>query len=315
LKYFRTHISLTIFLFCCCAIWGGAQPFVKASADKRAIRIGEPISIKLTATWPGKDSFSSGFVIPDSIPHFDIWENHPRTVIKDGFEQNLVVTSYDSGVFAIPQFRLATPDIDIPPPGYATDSIRISIQPVNVDTLIDYHDIKDILEVEPVKQWPFILAIVGGTILAGLVLYYLLKKSKVAKSAAKNPTTKGTPFEIAMSALEALDHRSPAITSKQFYTQLTVIHRNYLQDAYLFRSYQQTGDEIILQAKPLLETDLFYNFANTVRLADAAKFAKYEPSRAEWVSSIASIKNTIIALEKKMQAAHSINQPQTPAVS
>jgi len=316
LKTKGIHIIFILSL-CFQVLHGLSQPIVKATSDRRAIRIGEPITVKLSATWAGKDSFSSGFVIPDSIPHFDIWEKYPRSVIKDGFEQSLIVTSYDSGVFAIPQFMLATPNIDVPPPGYRTDSIRISVQPVNVDTLMDYHDIKDILDVPPVSQWPFILAIVGGTLLALVVLYLLLKKTKLTKNGFKTSLPKGTPYQVAIKALEDLENSSQASNSnsKQFFTQLTAIHRTYLQDAYMFKSYYQTGDEIILQARPLLGTDLFYAFANTIRLADAAKFAKYEPPKAEWLSSIGNIRDTINVLDKKMQEASSNYQPQTPAAS
>ena len=275
----------------------------KASASRVSIKIGEPITIKLTALWPGKTGFTSGFIIPDSIPHFDIWEKQPPVAIKDGIEQQLTVTSYDSGRFSIPGFRLTTPTLKATKEGYITNSIGISIMPVNVDSLLDYHEIKDIIEVAPIEQWPYILAIVLITLAAGIGLYFMLKKLGVGKKPTRLDYENSlAPYPAAMLALDQLEQncQQQIANCKLHFTQLTHIYRTYLYDAHQFRSHQQTGGELILQARPLLQEDVFFQFANTIRLSDAAKFAKYEPPKAEWITSIKNIKDAITEMDKTL---------------
>ncbi|MEO7313501.1 MAG: hypothetical protein ABIX01_24170 [Chitinophagaceae bacterium] len=298
------HIILAFSTILLCSIQSEAQPIVKATVNTTAIRIGEPIIVKLTATWPGNPGFTNGFVIPDSIPHFETWEKTNAVIVKDGIEQILTVTSYDSGRFAIPSFSISTPNIEKPGPGYSTDSILINVSPVNVDTLKEYHEIKDIIEVSPNPQWPYILAIAGITLIAGIGLYFLLKKLGIGKKPARrNSENTMHPYQAAVQALGKLEKDISTTASNPFFTQLTHIYRNYLSDAHNFRSHQQTGDELILQAKPLLSQELFFQFANTIRLSDAAKFAKYDPPKGEWNASIKTIGQALEAMEKTKQVS------------
>ncbi len=279
-------------------------------ANRNSIRTGEPVTIKLTALWPGQSGFTNGFIIPDSIPHFDIWEQQQPVAVKDGIEQLLTVTSYDSGQFTIPAFVLTTPTITTEP-GIATESIRIEVKPVNVDSLKEYHDIKDIIEVAPLEQWPYILGIAIATLLAGIGLYFLLKKMGVGKKPTRLDFENSmAPYPAAIYALDQLENdcQLPTTNCKLHFTRLTDIYRTYLNDAHQFRSHQQTGGELILQARPLLQGDVFFQFANTIRLSDAAKFAKYEPPKTEWISSIKTMKQTITQMDKNLYQPKSIPQ-------
>ncbi len=270
--------------------------------NRSTIRTGEPVTIKLSALWPGQSGFTNGFIIPDSIPHFDIWEQQQPVAVKDGIEQLLTVTSYDSGQFTIPAFKLTTPTITTGN-GTFTESLRIDVKPVNVDSLKDYHDIKDIIEVAPLEQWPYILGIAIATVLASIGLYLLLKKLGVGKKPTRLDFENGmNPFAFAMAAFEKLeqDCQLSSANCKLYFTRLTDIYRTYLNNAHQFRSLHQTGGELILQARPMLQEDVFFQFANTIRLSDAAKFAKYEPPKTEWLSSINTMKTTITEMDKHL---------------
>ena len=310
LKRKLQHIIPCFFLLVFCNEWGSAQPVVKAMVNRTTIRTGEPVTIKLSALWPGKSGFTNGFIIPDSIPHFDIWEQQQPTAVKDGIEQLLTLTSYDSGQFTIPAFKLTTPTIttgnDI-----ATENILIDVKPVNVDSLKDYHDIKDIIDVPPIEQWPYILGIAIATLLASIGLYFLLKKMGVGKKPTRRNFENGlNPFAFAMAEFDKLelDSQQSTINPKLYFTRLTDIYRTYLNDAHQFQSHQQTGGELILQARPMLQEAVFFQFANAVRLSDAAKFAKYDPPKTEWISSINIIKQTITEMDKHLYKSQSIAQ-------
>lgn len=275
----------------------GAQPVLSITATKKTIRTGEPDTIQLKADWPGH-SLQKGFIIPDSVPHFEVWDVGNVVESADGSTQQVVITSYDSGYFSLPPFELAEMK------NAKTDSFPIRVQPVNIDSLQDYHDIKDIIEVPPVSQWPYILFIAGFTVFALVALYFLLRNTRKDKQSEAGPVTKAGAFQRAMDALQKLESeaRQPGL-AKPFYTSLTGIYRTYLKEAYRWRSLQQTGGELIIQAKPLLSEELFYQLANSIRLSDAVKFAKYEPAPADWLSSLVIIRQAVETLEKK-RATH-----------
>ncbi len=309
LKSRLLHIVPYFFLLFFCNVWVNAQPEVKALASKNTIRTGEQITIKLTALWPGHSGFTTGFIIPDSIPHIDIWEQQQPLAVKNGIEQQLTITSYDSGQFTIPAFKLNTPTAQTPAATFATSSIIVNVMPVNVDSLKEYHDIKDIIEVPPIKQWPYILGIAIATIAAAIGLYFLLKKMGVGNKPTRLDFENSmAPYPAAMYALNLLEQDCKLQTTncKLFFIRLTNIYRTYLNDAHQFRSHQQTGGELILQATPLLQGDLFFQFANTIRLCDAAKFAKYEPPKTERIASIKTIKEAITEMNTNLYKPQSI---------
>ncbi len=289
-----TRFTHTLFILFGLFLIAASQPVVSISATKKMIRTGEPDTIQLKATWPGH-ALQPGFAVPDSFPHFDVWDKGTAIAGDNGFTQNVIVTSYDSGRFSLPPLQLVAMNES------RTDSLAIDVRPVNVDSLQDYHDIKDIIEVPPVPQWPFVLFIAGLTLVSLVALYFLLRKTGIDKESAVAQVLKAGAFQRAMDALEKLElqAKQPGL-AKPFYVSLTGIYRTYLQEAYRWRSLQQTGSELIIQAKPLLPEELFYRFANTVRLSDAVKFARYEPVQIDWPTSLTAIRQTIETLEKKL---------------
>jgi len=266
-----------------------AQP--NAIPDKAAIRIGEPIHVQLSSI---SATANDGFIFPDSVPHFDIWDKGQPKKSGDTLIQNITITSYDSGKFDFPEISLM---------GAAnnahTNSFSVDVQPVNIDSLKDYHDIKDILEVPPLPQWPYILGIGLITLLAAATFYYFLKKSSITQKKKTVFIPRGNPFERAMQSLEKLRETQAATNTQPslFFTELTNIYRAYLAESRNWHSLQQTGDELILQAKPILNHELFFQFANTLRLADAAKFAKYNPPIEEWKTSLSVISDALKNLD------------------
>src|SRR5580704_8027037 len=78
---------------------------VKATVDKQTILIGEPFHLLLEATVP--DNLPFAWPGLDSMPHFDWLEKGKiDTTVRPGersYRQNLTVTSWDSGAWAIPR--------------------------------------------------------------------------------------------------------------------------------------------------------------------------------------------------------------------
>lgn len=265
------------------------------SVDKKNVTIGEPVTIHLKAT--GVNA-SATFQMPDSIPHFEIIDVQKPQFIQNSIDQQLTLISFDTGKFSISPFSLNAPG------GAVTNSIGVIVTPVNVDTLKDYHDIKDIIDVPANSQWLYILIIAVVTLLALIGLIYIWRKKKLGNQ--KRGEVIGDPFKVAMDELIRLEKSLPQ-NSKNFYTSLIDIFKNYLNTAHHYHSHQRTGDELILYAKPLLENQFFYHYAETIRLSDAAKFAKYETQTDENKNSIEVIRQAISTLDDGKKAAENIN--------
>jgi hypothetical protein len=263
----------------------------KATVDKNNIVIGEQIHLHLEADFPAHEPMRFFFI--DSIPHFEILERKKiDTIDKDKgikLSQSLTVTSFDSGHWVIPAFELAG---DKP---MFTDSIPINVGFSPFDPNQDYHDIKDVIDVqaeeEKKKDWYWYIA--ASALILAAIIYLLARKKK--KPEAKAPPI--DPFKEAKHELEKL--RKENLPSKLFYTRLVDIFRLYTSRRKGIESMQKTTDDLTVQLKSLkLPLEDFNQLAQTLRMSDFVKFAKYEPTEKEKTDSFNIIKGTIESIQK-----------------
>jgi hypothetical protein len=262
-------------------LFGGtifSQVSVKASVDRDKILIGEPIRLTLQAYTPLGEPIS--WFPLDSIPGFDFIEKGKLDTIENvdnkKLEQQLVITSFDSGQVAFPPLELKVGD-NI----YYTDSIMIDVAYINFDPAADYRDIKAIEEVEGARASWLPWAIGAAIILAiGLIAWFMLvRKKKIITTTT--PEIKLSPYEEAMESLARLrqyDWTAPGAT-KHYYTELNDILRHFVQRRMKMASLEKTNDELILQ---LQQSDMgkenFTKLVQTLRMSDFVKFARYQPA-------------------------------------
>ena len=257
-----------------------AQPpiVVKATVDKQKIMIGQPIQLMLEATVPGDAPLT--WPTLDSLPHFEWMEKGKvdSTSRPDGryYRQYLTVTSFDSGFWAIPQLPFLAGNKK-----YLTDSVRIEVGFTKFDASKDYHDIKDIIDVpNPFAKW--ICWIVAGVTLISLALVvWLVRKKKLLKQlfTTKEPP-RLSPYEEAIEQLQQLEQqRLPESGSvKVYYTRLNDILRQFIARKLGIASLSETNEELIGQLRPLpIASTEFDRLAETLRMSDFVKFAKYQP--------------------------------------
>jgi uncharacterized integral membrane protein len=264
---------------------------VKAAVDKNKILIGETIQLSLEADIPENEAIR--FFIIDSIPHFEIKEKQKidtsntseGTVLK----QIILITSFDSGHWVMPPFVLGE--------NIATDTIPVDVVFSDFNPEQDYHDIKDIIEVNPEpekEKWWLWYAIGGGALLIILLLIYLLRKKKPAVQAL---ATIINPYEEAMKQLEKL--RNEKTDQKQYYSRLVDIFRLYISERKGIHSLQKTTDDLVVQLKGMPVTkEQFEKLSQALRLSDFVKFAKYVPAPDDDKAIFETIKNSITAIEK-----------------
>jgi hypothetical protein len=275
---------------------------IQATVDKQKIVIGEPIHLKLDITIPDNVSFAWPGL--DSLPHFD-WLDKGKidTTVRPGersYEQYLTLTSFDSGTWAIPRLPFLVGNSKA-----YSDSIRISIGYTNIDSLKDFHDIKDIIDIpNPFARWiGWIIAAV--TVLSvALVVWVIRKKKLLKKLIAIRPTPRLSPYEEAIKQLEELErqHLPDTGAMKAYYSRMGEILRVYLLRRMDISSFAETSEELIGQLRKLrLPADIFDDLAEALRMSDFVKFAKYQPGIADSDQHYRAVRAAIERLEQRQR--------------
>ncbi len=259
---------------------------IKATVDKNTILLGQPIHLTIEANLsPASSSMLHSL---DSIAHFEFIEKPVIDTTKKSIRGVYKITSFDSGHWFIPAFKLTSE--------VSTDSIPIDVVFSDVDPNQPYHDIKDILVIKPFKKkktWWWYVA--GVALFLGLIVLYKQQKKKTKNFAV--PKIIISPFEEAMEGLKKLEEDRPGIL--QYYSRLTDIFRLYVFRKKGIHSMQKTTEEIIGQLRNLnlskAQTD---TLSYSLRLSDFVKFAKYIPTEDDNSKMFEEIKRAIIVIEK-----------------
>ena len=264
---------------------------IKSGVDKNKIVIGEQIHLTLEADFPVQEPMR--FFTIDSIPHFEILERKKIDTVDDRegikLSQSLTLTSFDSGHWAIPSFELPADK-----PMY-TDSIAVDVGFSPFDPNQDYHDIKDVIDVQVKEKkeetWYWYAA--ASALLIAAIIYFLVRKKK--KPVAKVP----------VSILTKRRNRNwkncerKICPQRLFYTRLVDIFRLYISRRKGIASLQKTTDDLVVQLRSLkLPTEEFNRLAQSLRMGDFVKFAKFEPAESDKNDSFKTIKDFIENIEK-----------------
>ncbi|MDO6433866.1 hypothetical protein Q4E93_24885 [Flavitalea sp. BT771] len=255
---------------------------VKVSVDSQKIVIGQPLQLMVEAFVQGNAPLTWPAI--DSLPHFEWLEKGQLdSVVKPDeryYRQRFVITSFDSGAWAIPRLPFTSGHKK-----YFSDSIRIAVNYSRFDPSKDFHDIKDIIDIpNPYAKWiPWGVAAVTLIALA-LVVWLVLKKKLIQRAAAAASAPRLSPYEDAIRQLEEL-HKQGAGGDGQikiYYTRLNDILRLFILRKLGIASLAETNEELIGQIRRLpLTRKQFDELAETLRMADFVKFAKYQPATAD----------------------------------
>ena len=289
MKQFFYRNVFIIFLFLSFVFGHAQKPIVKASVDKNKILLGERFNLTVEVTFPSKEVIH--FLNFDNIPHFEIVSKEKIDTSKTDKEitlkQKIQLTSFDSGHWYIPAFPLDKKN--------RTDSIPIDVVFSDFDPQKPYHDVKDIIEVNPEKKkewWWY--AIIGSVVLLGIIIWLLTKKKKKPAVIEAKPID---PFKEAMLQLDKLQKEN--ISVQPFYTELVNIFRLYVFRKKGIQSLQKTTDDLITQLRDInVNKEQFEKLSDSLRLSDAVKFAKYIPDQEDNKVAFKNIKDSIQAIEQ-----------------
>lgn len=273
--------------------------YLTLSTDRKDILLGEQftLTIKLTSS-PGK-VISGWPLVPDSINHLEVISRGTIDSTREGnkiiYSQAMVMTGFDSGHWVIPPMGVKVDGKVI-----TSTSADINVQSIKLEGS-EYNDVKEIIEVPPPgPEWKSILLYAFGILLLLLLLYFW-RRNRKKKPVVVKPVSKGTAYDQAMKALEAL--RKEQLVEKgemkKFYSGLYDIFREYGSALSGSSLMQSTTDDVLISMKGSLEGSSFSKLAEVLRISDAVKFAKYGSSKEEASESFTVVKESIDLLNKK----------------
>ncbi|WDF59471.1 hypothetical protein PQ462_22515 [Flavobacterium sp. KACC 22758] len=294
-------LKFYIFLFLLSsAVFGQKQ--VETSIDTTKNKIGAEFKLTLKTVV----NANSKVVFPKDkrFGALEVIQSYPvDTVKKDGSYELIKkygLTQFDSGRYVIPSVKIL---IDKKP--YFSDSIRVEVANVKVDTLQQkMYDIKDITPAEDGigDWWKYVLALVIILAIGAGIYWYVKKhqKKKIEEEVYK------TPIEKATSLLNNLEQKELVQKGeiKEYYSELTDIARNYIEEAIHIPAMESTTSELIqairtasTKKKMTLTPETVENLERVLRQADLVKFAKSKPLDFEITEDRNKIQKVILTLD------------------
>lgn len=257
---------------------------VKARMDSTAIWMGEQTVIHLemvqdkgqTVMLPviGDTLVSVVEVLKISKPDTTDLKNNRFQINND-----VLVTSFDSGFYYIPPFKYI-----LGKDTFKTNELSLKVVPVEVDTTAAEMDIKGVDSPEFVlwdfiPEWIWYVLVILILIAAGVFGYIYWKKHKIAPEAIDEKNLL-PPHERALSALSALKESKlwQSGQEKEYYTKLTDILREYIDERFHVNAMEMTSSQIIDTLRRNDETKAVnQQLKEILEMADFVKFAKMRP--------------------------------------
>ncbi|MCF8273045.1 MAG: BatD family protein [Flavobacteriaceae bacterium] len=257
---------------------------VKATIDSTSIKIGAQITYKIQV----ETDTTNLVVFPEgqSFLPLEMIDSYKTDTLKQNDKYNLIktygLTQFDSGAYTIPPQKIIIGDKT-----FFTDSLKVEVRNILVDsTKQGLYDIKPIIEVEKSASqwWKYLLYVLMALgVVAGLLYWFLWRKKPLTE---EEKIALLPPYDRAKLALKKLED-SPYLKQdefKEYYSELTLIVRKYLDEKVYDHSMESTTDELVNRLRLLkegnqidLSQDTIKNIESILKRADLVKFAKSKP--------------------------------------
>ena len=292
-----------LFISCLLLLTSSAQS-VSASLDRDKILLGEQVTLQFTVSnVSDASSFVAGWQqLNDTLNHTEILKRTPIDTINvngnNTYQQNFTLTCFDSGRWQLGPFNFVIQDkITGKQISLSTTPVYLTVLPVDVSSLKDYHPIKDIIDVETSFNWlPFIIAAIIIAII--IIIFIILKKRKKKIAEPPKIILKGTPLERAIEKLHALEKESLTSTEaiKKFHFEADIITRQYFEEMMRVKALQLTATELFQRIHVYMQDkNLRTKFQEVFEMNASVKFAKYSPQPEE---SKHTLKELITSLQQ-----------------
>jgi hypothetical protein len=290
-----------------------AQQKVVTSIDTTKNKIGAEFKLTLKTS---VDTLSK-VVFPKlkNIGALEVIQSYPIDTIKKDDRYELIkkygLTQFDSGRYTIPSIKIL-----INNKAFLTDSIKVEVANVQVDTLRQkMYDIKDIVKAQDSlgDWWKYLLGILLILGIGAFVYWYIKirQKKKIEEEVYKTPIEKATSLLNTLEKKELWQHGEV----KAYYSELTDIARNYIEEAIEIPAMESTTSELIaglkaasLKKKMKLSQETIENLFAVLKQADLVKFAKSKPLEFEITEDRNRIQRTILTLDEAIPVEVAIEE-------
>ena len=238
----------------------------------------------------------------------EVIQSYKIDTVKNGARYELIkkygLTQFDSGKFVIPRISVLINGKPI-----FSDSIKVEVNNVKVDTLVQkMYDIKDVAQVKsPLGNWWIYLLMVLAIAVAGYFIYKYIKKRQ--SQPKEEVIVFKSPIEKATTLLQQLEGKElwQKGEIKHYYSELTDIARNYIEEEIHIPAMESTTSELIIalrkaskQQKLKLSNETVNNLEKVLMQADLVKFAKVKPLDFEIEEDKKRISSSIVIIHKSI---------------
>lgn len=271
------RISLLVF-----SVFGMAQTQVTLSADTLEVKLAEQIHVELQVSTDSEAQIQ--FPPLQAFMPFEVIDTTAVDTLiankKVVYTKTYAVIQFDSGRFTLPQQKVVVDGAL-----FSTDSLQIRVNDVVVDTLEQpLFPIKTILPMaKNTTGWwkPYAFGFMLILLLGLLYVVFVRTRKRIRELRQKLP-----PFERALQALQALETKQldKQEEYKEYYSEMTDIVRNYLEDEAHIDALESTSDELLAKLELLRDTgnldltgDTIDHLKEVLQTADLVKFARALP--------------------------------------
>ncbi len=260
------------------------QPVINSKVDTTNIKIGEQIHFTVTVEvdstvqvfFPEGQTFSP----LETVEAFKTDTTRKKDRIT--LQKIYALTQFDSGSYVLPAQR-----IEINGAGFFTDSLKVDVATVPVDTVNQkMYDIKPLISVQKSNSafWKILLIVllIAG-IAGGLIYWFIIRKKPLTE---EEKVALLPPYDRALLELKRLENSKYLIQDKYkvYYSELTAIVRSYLEEEVHISALESTTSELIQKLELLqdagelrLQDNTIKQFEKILQTADLVKFARSKP--------------------------------------
>ena len=231
---------------------------------------------------------------------------------KDHFGIAFEVTFWDTGNFVIPSYSVNILTADRSKVDYvlSTDPVKVEILSVITDPNPVMRDLKPPVPIPLLLPSKIISTVIGILALTGLIMWLWKKREKASEEKRRVVVPLRPPFSIAMEKLNSLKGYglSSYKEKKKFYTELSFIVREFIENQFFLKALEMTTEEILwLKDIVPAESELFNQVLEVLKRSDLSKFAKFEQTQTQCQEDLALVELFLNSTKIDFMVKHNIS--------
>lgn len=260
---------------------------INTELERDTIVIGDQVALKVSVVAPKNEIIIFPEFQEKLVEGIELIEATDVDTIKSKdsklrrMERKYLITSFDEGSYRLSKFPVlkvipSTSSVDTL---YSSNEIVLTVKTVDLEENFQPYDVRDI-KTYPSQWWLWagIFTLAALFVIASVIFLINRKRGTAAGRAVK---LKIDPYLWATHELENLKNTNLALTrTKEYYSRLTDIVREYIELQINVSAMEKTSDEILslLSDTAFNSEELLRNIRDLFSVADLVKFAKYPAS-------------------------------------